>query len=101
MIQLGRFQRTEAGYVGVLKSLTLDSEIDIAPIAKANDKAPDHRVSHGDLECGAAWTPADDRSGTVLNVKLDDPTLAEPIYARLVRGQGDEFVLIWTRRTTD
>ncbi|WP_332764494.1 DUF736 domain-containing protein [Phenylobacterium sp.] len=99
MIQLGCFQRAEDGYVGALKTLTLDAEVRISPAARTNDKAPDHRVFIGDLECGAAWSLTDDKGGGVLNVKLDDPTLPEPIYARLMSGSGADFLLVWSRRT--
>lgn len=99
MIQLGCFQGAEDGYVGALKTLTLDVEVRIAPVTRANDKAPTHRVFVGDLECGAAWSLTDDKGGGVLNVKLDDPALAEPIYARLVSGPGANFLLVWSRRT--
>jgi uncharacterized protein (DUF736 family) len=101
MIQLGRFQRADGGYVGDMRTLTIEHEVRIVPIVKVNDKSPDHRVFLGDLECGAAWRLADDRGGGVLSVKLDDPALAEPIYARLVRGQDDDFLLVWNRRTSD
>ena len=99
MIQLGHFRHADDGYVGRVNTLTLDAEVRIAPATRSNDKAPDHRVFVSDLECGAAWTLPDDKGGGVLNVKLDDPALPEPIYARLVRGQDDEFLLIWNRRT--
>lgn len=99
MIQLGRFQRADDSYVGRVKTLTLNADVRIAPAARTNDKAPDHRLFVGDLECGAAWTLPDDKGEGMLNVKLDDPALPEPIYARLVRGPGDDFLLVWNRRT--
>ena len=37
-----------------------------------------------------------------LSVKLDDPSFAAPIYASLVRGEGDNsFTLIWSRRSSE
>ncbi|WP_156180163.1 DUF736 family protein, partial [Bradyrhizobium sp. LTSPM299] len=37
-----------------------------------------------------------------LSVKLDDPSFPAPIYASLVKGEGDEgFILIWSRRNGD
>jgi hypothetical protein len=36
----------------------------------------------GDNECGAAWK-ANDTSGALLNVKLDDPTWPQSVSARL------------------
>ena len=98
MIQLGRFQRTDDGYAGAIRTLVLNAEVRISAVARSNDKAPDHRVFVGDLECGAAWSMVDDRGGGLLNVKLDDPALHEPIYARLIQAQDEAFLLLWTRR---
>jgi Protein of unknown function (DUF736) len=37
-----------------------------------------------------------------LSVKLDDPSFPAPIYASLVKGEGDDsFTLIWSRRTAE
>ena len=53
------------------------------------------------IECGAAWKKTarvSDRE--YLSVKLDDPSFPAPIYASLVKGEGDDsFNLIWSRRT--
>ena len=51
-------------------------------------------------ECGAAWKKtARDNDREYLSVKLDDPSFTAPIYASLVKGEGDDsFNLIWSRR---
>jgi uncharacterized protein (DUF736 family) len=37
-----------------------------------------------------------------LSLKLDDPSFPAPIYASLVKGEGDDsFTLIWCRRNGD
>jgi len=37
-----------------------------------------------------------------LSVKLDDPSFPAPIYASLVKGEGDDAcTLIWSRRNGD
>jgi uncharacterized protein (DUF736 family) len=37
-----------------------------------------------------------------LSVKLDDPSFPAPIYASLVKDEGeDSFTLIWSRRNGD
>ena len=66
-----------------------------------NDKAPDYRIIAGNIECGAAWKKtARDSDREYLSVKLDDPSFPAPIYASLVKGEGDDsFNLIWSRRT--
>jgi uncharacterized protein (DUF736 family) len=74
-----------------------------APTEKDNDKAPDYRIIAGNIECGAAWKKtARDSDREYLSVKLDDPSFPAPIYASLVKGEGDDsFNLIWSRRTAD
>ena len=45
----------------------------------------------------------EDRAGQrsrILSVKLDDPSFPAPIYASLVKGEGENsFNLIWSRRS--
>jgi uncharacterized protein (DUF736 family) len=54
-------------------------------------------------EFGAAWKKtARDSDREYLSVKLDDPSFSAPIYASLVKVDGDEgFTLIWSRRNGD
>ena len=55
------------------------------------------------VEFGAAWKKtARDSDREYLSVKLDDPSFPAPIYASLVKVEGDEgFTLIWSRRNVD
>lgn len=101
MVQLGRFTRTDTGYEGRVRTLTLDAVLRIEPAAQLTDSAPDHRVFAGEVECGVAWTPEEETKG-VLSVRLDDPSFAAPVRARLVRGRDDEdYLLIWRRPPSD
>lgn len=54
-------------------------------------------------EFGAAWKKtARETEREYLSVKLDDPSFPAPIYASLVKVEGDEgFTLIWSRRNGD
>ena len=54
-------------------------------------------------EFGAAWKKtARESDREYLSVKLDDPSFPAPIYASLVKGEGDDgFILIWSRRNGD
>jgi uncharacterized protein (DUF736 family) len=46
--------------------------------------------------------PVRGSDGEYLSVKLDDPGFPGPIYASLVKIEGDErFALIWLRRNGD
>jgi uncharacterized protein (DUF736 family) len=102
MAQIGTFKSDNGGFTGIIRALTLNAKATFRPSEKDNDKAPDYRIFSGAIECGAAWkkTSRDDRE--YLSVKLDDPSFPAPIYASLVKIEGDEgFNLIWSRRSGD
>ncbi len=100
MAQIGTFTRDDSGnYNGVIRTLTLKNvKTTIRPVTPESEKAPDHRVSAGGVEFGAAWTKAARETGAeYLSLKLDDPSFPAPIYATLVQGDNGEHKLIWSR----
>ena len=103
MATIGTFTSADNGYTGSVKTLTLNVKAKFVATEKDNDKAPDFRIFAGATEFGAAWKKtARETDREYLSVKLDDPTFPAPIYASLVRGEGDDsFVLIWSRRNAD
>ncbi|MCA6122123.1 DUF736 domain-containing protein [Bradyrhizobium sp. WSM 1704] len=103
MATIGTFTASEAGYIGSIKTLTLNIKAKLVAAEKDNDKAPDYRIFAGATEFGAAWKKtARDSEREYLSVKLDDPGFAAPIYASLVKVEGEEgFSLIWSRRNGD
>lgn len=52
MAIIGTFTKSENGYVGAIKTLTLNLKVLINPAQKANDKAPDYRVLVEKTEVG-------------------------------------------------
>ncbi len=100
---LCRLTPLDNGYTGSIKTLTLNIKAKFVVSEKDNDKAPDYRIFAGATEFGAAWKKtARDSVREYLSVKLDDPSFPAPIYASLVRVEGDEgFSLIWSRRSGD
>jgi len=103
MATIGTFTASDNGYAGSVKTLTLNVKAKLVATEKENDKAPDYRIIAGAIECGAAWKKtARDSDREYLSVKLDDPSFPAPIYASLVKGEGDDsFTLIWSRRTAE
>ena len=99
MAQIGSFTRGDNGiYTGEIRTLTLRVKASIRPVEREHDKAPDHRVSAGGVEFGAAWTKAARETGAeYLSIKLDDPSFPAPIYATLTQGDDGEHKLIWSR----
>ena len=66
------------------------------------DKAPSYRVvgpsKTGNVELGAAWKKRSEEGRDYLSVKLDDPSLAQPINCALVESSDSEgFILVWSR----
>jgi uncharacterized protein (DUF736 family) len=103
MATIGTFTAADNGYTGSVKTLTLNVKAKFVATEKENDKAPDYRIFAGSTEFGAAWKKtARDSDREYLSVKLDDPSFPAPIYASLVKGEGDDsFTLIWSRRNGD
>jgi uncharacterized protein (DUF736 family) len=101
MATIGTFTASDNGYTGSIKTLTLSIKAKFVASEKDNDKAPDYRIFAGTIECGAAWKKtARGSDREYLSVKLDDRSFPAPIYASLVKVEGDEvFALIWSRRT--
>lgn len=100
MTTIGHFRRDGEGYAGRLTTLQLDATVRLAPVEKVSARAPTFRAYVGETECGAAWPPTDPASGVVLSLRLDDPTWAEPIDARLMAGE-EPLSLVWIRRAED
>ena len=102
---IGRFAQNPASgvFIGHIRTLFFKSDkVVFEPIAAATERAPSHRVFTADeVELGAAWTKQSKAGGAIhYEVTLDDPTFAQPIYARLEKAKGKGkagFILFWNR----
>jgi uncharacterized protein (DUF736 family) len=103
MSTIGTFTASDNGYIGSIKTLTLNVKAKFVASEKDHEKAPDYRIFAGSTEFGAAWKKtARDSDREYLSVKLDDPSFPAPLYASLVKVGGDDgFTLIWSRRAGD
>jgi uncharacterized protein (DUF736 family) len=95
----------DGGWEGTIRTLTIDVKAKLIPNDnKDSERAPAFRVFAGRSELGAAWrerssgeTPRD-----YLSVRLDDPSLPEPISAAMFEAtDGKEAQLVWSRRRMD
>jgi uncharacterized protein (DUF736 family) len=99
MATIGTFSRTENGYSGSVKTLSLNvKSVKFVAAEGDNEKGPDFRIFSGTTEFGAAWKKRSDKGNEYLSVKLDDPSFPAPIYASLVETEGGDLALIWSRR---
>ena len=103
MATTGTFTASDNDYTDSIKTLTLNVKAKFVASEKDYEKAPDYRILAGPTEFGMAWKKtARDSEREYLSVKLDDPSFPAPLYASLVKVDGDDsFTLIWLRRAGD
>ena len=102
MATIGSFTKTDTGFSGSVKTLTLNVKATFRADDSENDKAPDYRIFAGATEFGAAWKKTSREGRDYLSVKLDDPSFNAPIYANLFDDEdGESHALIWSRRSGD
>lgn len=103
MMPIGCFTRSESGYAGRIKTLTIDAEIVLAPTDPVdNANAPDYRTYLGDEDgpiVGAGWNRTSDRAGAFISLVIDDPVFTQPLRAFLLQSGNDGAVwtLHWSR----
>lgn len=100
MATIGSFTLNKDGYVGTIRTLTINVKAKIVTNdSKKNDSAPDFRIYAGQAELGAAWKAQTkgDEPRDYLSVLLDDPSFPDPIRAALFEEDGAAF-LVWNRR---
>ncbi|PKP68209.1 MAG: DUF736 domain-containing protein [Alphaproteobacteria bacterium HGW-Alphaproteobacteria-5] len=100
MATIGSFAAGKDGYVGTIRTLTVNVKAKIvANDQKKSEGAPDFRVYAGRAELGAAWKAKtnSEEPRDYLSVQLDDPSFPEPIRAALFEEDGAAF-LVWNRR---
>lgn len=99
MAIIGTFKRTDKGFDGTIKTLTLNVKAQLQQQAPDTDKAPNYRVfAAGSVELGAGWNKQSQSGTDYVAVKLDDPSFPAPVFANLVEQDGN-WVLIWSRPT--
>ena len=80
MAQIGSFTRGDDGvFTGTIRTLNINAKATIKPVAKDNERGPDHRVTANGVEFGAGWSKAaKDTGAEYVSVKLDDPSFTGP-----------------------
>jgi uncharacterized protein (DUF736 family) len=97
MAIIGSFTKTNDSFSGTLATLTLKTKVTISPVEKSGATAPDFRVyADKNAEIGAGWSATSKEGRAYLSIKLDDPSFAAPVLARLVETENGR-ALVWTR----
>ena len=95
-MDIGRFARSDSGYIGVIETLTFRME---ARFEKQTKGANFSIIGPDNCELGAAWRRTGEY-GDYLSVRLDGPALLAPINATMTLKPTDsgDFLLRWQRR---
>ena len=92
----------DGGWTGTIRTLTIDVKARFVPNDnRDSDRAPEFRVFAGRSELGAAWRErtSGENPRDYLSVRLDDPSLPEPISAAMFEAaDGKTAQLVWSRR---
>lgn len=102
MAVIGTFMPAkDGGWVGTIRTLTIDAKVRLVPNDdRTSKKAPAFRVFVGNSRIGDAWEAktAGLNPREYLRIKLDDPTLREPLRAAMLTSDdGNSAQLLWTR----
>ena len=97
MTTIATFTKTETGYSGEIRTLSITASVTMTPAENAKGKAPDFRVmADGNIEIGGAWKRKSKNGNAYLSVRIDDPSFTAPVYANLIERDG-QHLLIWNR----
>lgn len=103
MSVIGTFtQVKDGGWTGSIQTLTINAKVRLIPNDnRDHENAPAFRVFVGQSRVGDAWEARSggDKPKDYLRIRLDDPSLPEPISAALFPSEeGTEAQLVWSRR---
>jgi uncharacterized protein (DUF736 family) len=101
----GKSHRRHGGWTGSIHTLTINMELRFVPNDnRDNDNAPGFRVFVGQSRIGDGWEARSggDNPKSYFRVRLDDPSLSEPISAtHFPPEDGGTARLVWSRRKTE
>jgi uncharacterized protein (DUF736 family) len=95
----------DGGWTGSIHTLTINAKLRFVPNDnRDSDTAPAFRIFIGRSRVGDAWSARSngDTPKDYLRVRLDDPSLPEPMSAALFQSDdGTGAQLVWSRRRTE
>ena len=101
MSAIGTFTKTGDGFNGTIQTLAFNVKAKIVAVVKEGDNGPDYRVTANGLEIGAGWKRQSSANKAYISLKLDDPSFAAPVNARLIDSDSGSSTLYWSRRSGD
>ncbi|RDE04264.1 DUF736 domain-containing protein [Sphingomonas aracearum] len=104
-MNIGSIKQNDAGiFIGRVSTLTVVMTIALREVRSANPKAPKYEVhalnqaSRSWVQVGALFELTASATGEAfLNGRIDDPSLAQPLYISAFRQQDGSYNLVWQR----
>lgn len=104
-MNIGSIKQNDAGiFIGRVSTLTVAMTVALREVRSVNPKAPKyeiHAVNPGSREwvqVGALFELTASATGEAfLNGRIDDPSLAQPLYVSAFRQQDGSYNLVWQR----
>jgi uncharacterized protein (DUF736 family) len=103
-MMIGKFTQQGDGYTGSIYAIGYGGQsVVFGPVPAKLGNGPDFVVlasfyEDGEFEIGAAWAKTSKAGKAYLSVKLDGPTLAQPINCALTKQQDGSHGLVWNRK---
>ena len=105
-MNIGSIKQNDAGiFVGKIATLTIAMTIALREVHSANPKAPKFEVlalsaSRAWVQVGALFELFSNGTGEAfLNGKIEDPSLAAPLYISAFRQEDGSYNIVWSRPT--
>ncbi|AMK26150.1 MULTISPECIES: DUF736 domain-containing protein [Sphingobium] len=105
-MNIGTIRQNDAGiHVGKIATLTIAITIALREVHSANPKAPKYEVlalsaSRAWVHVGALFELFSNGTGEAfLNGKIEDPSLAAPLYISAFRQDDGSYNVVWSRPT--
>lgn len=106
-MQIGCFRRDADGFIGRIRTLSLDVLVRLVPTGFAkHDRAPDWRIHLTEdgasaplgPEVGAGWQHERKQGGSYVIIQLDCPSFPRPLRANLLPSKHDDdaHLLLWS-----
>jgi len=105
---IGKFTSDGEGYTGSIYGIGFGLPyVSFSPVPAKLGNGPDFvviarpPVDNADYELGAAWAKTSKKGKPYLSVKLDGPTLVEPINCALTKQPDGSHALVWKRKDAE
>ena len=106
-MNIGTIQQNASGtYTGKISTLTVAIVIALRTVQSVNPRAPKFEIlalsaARQWVQVGALFELSSNSTGeTFLNGKIEDPSLASPLYVSAFRQTDGSYNLVWSRPTT-